>query len=103
MEFKHLTPLDLGFAVKDADFLGRRSLSRPDAVRSDRKQLVGLLPDDPTAVLPEGAQLVAVLPTGYACSLNGPPRGALSMALQALTLLLQERGEFRARSGSDSP
>jgi sarcosine oxidase subunit alpha len=28
-------------------------------IRHDRKQLVGLLPVDPTEVLPEGAQLVA--------------------------------------------
>ena len=54
-----VTPLDLGFAVKDADFLGRRSLSRPDTARADRKQLVGLLPDDPNMVLAEGAQIVA--------------------------------------------
>ena len=32
-----------------------------------------------------------VLPTGYACSLRQPPRGALAMALQALTLLVHER------------
>jgi sarcosine oxidase subunit alpha len=54
-----VTPLDLGLAVKREDFLGRRSLSRADAARPDRKQLVGLLPDDPGAVLPEGAQIVA--------------------------------------------
>jgi sarcosine oxidase, subunit alpha len=62
-----VTPRDLGFAAFLAreggrpprDFLGRRSLARPDLLRRDRKQLVGLLPDDPQAVLPEGAQLVA--------------------------------------------
>jgi sarcosine oxidase subunit alpha len=54
-----VTPVDLGFTVKDQDFLGRRSLSRPDALRPGRKQLVGLLPDDPAAVLAEGAQLIA--------------------------------------------
>ena len=54
-----VTPLDLGIAVKSDDFLGRRSLSRPDTARADRKQLVGILPDDPNIVLPEGAQLVA--------------------------------------------
>jgi sarcosine oxidase, subunit alpha len=53
-----VTPLDLGIAVKPDDFLGRRSLSRPDTARTDRKQLVGLLPDDPNIVLLEGAQLV---------------------------------------------
>ena len=62
-----VSPLDLGLGALVAresgdphrDFLGRRSLRRPDALRPDRKQLVGLLPDDPQAVLPEGAQLVA--------------------------------------------
>ncbi len=55
-----VTPLDLGITVAtDKDFLGRRSLSRADTARPDRKQLVGILPDDPDIVLPEGAQLVA--------------------------------------------
>jgi sarcosine oxidase, subunit alpha len=57
-----VTPLDLGlgWAVsKRKDFIGRRSLSRQDCSRPDRKQLVALLPVDPDAVLPEGAQLVA--------------------------------------------
>jgi len=54
-----VTPLDLGLAVKAEDFLGRRSLSRPDTARADRKQLVGILPDDPNTVLAEGAQLIA--------------------------------------------
>ena len=40
------------------DFIGKRSLSRPDTVRKDRKQLVGLLTQDPQTVIPEGAQLV---------------------------------------------
>jgi sarcosine oxidase subunit alpha len=40
------------------DFIGKRSLSRPDTVRKDRKQLVGLLTEDPQTVIPEGAQLV---------------------------------------------
>jgi len=57
-----VTPYDLGMdwiaSKTKGDFVGRRSLSRPDTVRSDRKQLVGLLPVDPQALLPEGAQLV---------------------------------------------
>lgn len=57
-----VTPVDLGLAALVStrkDFVGRRSLSRPDAVRADRRQLVALLPTDPAALLPEGAQLVA--------------------------------------------
>lgn len=38
-----------------------------------------------------GASTVYVLPTGYACALTHPPRGALATALQALTLVLQQR------------
>ena len=55
-----ITPIDLGMGgmvAKNKDFLGRRSLSRSDTARSDRKQLVGLLTDDPQLVLPEGGQL----------------------------------------------
>jgi sarcosine oxidase subunit alpha len=54
-----VTPADLGMDwivnPSKADFIGKRSLSRADLVRPDRKQLVGLFPQE---VLPEGAQLV---------------------------------------------
>jgi len=52
--------LGLGWALSKTknDFIGKRSLSRPDTIRKDRKQLVGLLTDDPNTVIPEGAQLV---------------------------------------------
>jgi len=59
-----VTPLDLGmdWAVsKTKDFIGKRSLSRSDMAKPDRKQLVGLLTEDPAEVLPEGAQLVDTL------------------------------------------
>ena len=58
-----LTPDDagLGWAVgkKKPDFVGRRSLARPDMLLDGRKQLVGLLTEDPKLVLEEGAQIVA--------------------------------------------
>lgn len=38
-----------------------------------------------------GADHVWVLPTGYACALTSPPRSALGIALQALTLLVNHR------------
>ncbi len=56
-----VTPVDLGMdwiIAKGKDFIGRRSLLRSDMVRSDRKQLVGLLTEDPMEVLPEGGQIV---------------------------------------------
>jgi sarcosine oxidase subunit alpha len=58
-----VTPDDLGMAwiigKQKPDFIGKRSLARADLQRDGRKQLVGLLPDDPHALLDEGAQLVA--------------------------------------------
>lgn len=58
-----VTPHDLGLewlvSKKKTDFIGKRSFSRSDTSRSDRKQLVGILTSDPRTVLPEGAQLVA--------------------------------------------
>ncbi len=57
-----VTPHDLGLSwivSKKKDFVGKRSLRRPDTTRPDRKHLVGLLPVDPAELLPEGAQLVA--------------------------------------------
>jgi sarcosine oxidase subunit alpha len=57
-----VTPIDLGMGglvSREKDFLGRRSLARSDTARSDRRQLVGVLPDNPEEILPEGAQLVA--------------------------------------------
>ncbi len=56
-----VTPDDLGLGgmvKKSADFIGRRSLSRSDTARTDRKQLVGLLTDDPNVVLMEGAHVI---------------------------------------------
>ncbi len=57
-----VTPDDVGLGglvskIK-ADFVGKRSLQRPDLVADGRKQLVGLLTVDPDVVLDEGAQIV---------------------------------------------
>ena len=41
------------------DFIGKRSLALPDLRRAGRKQLVGLLPDDPNFTPDEGAQIIA--------------------------------------------
>jgi NTE family protein len=38
-----------------------------------------------------GADVVYVLPTGYACALEHPPNTPLGSALQALTLLIEQR------------
>ena len=60
-----MTPIDLQMdwivSKKKYDFIGKRSLYRSDTMREDRKQLVGLLTDDPEVVLEEGAQIVSEL------------------------------------------
>jgi sarcosine oxidase subunit alpha len=56
-----VTPIDLGMqwiVAKGKDFIGRRSLARSDTAREGRKQLVGLLTENPDEVLPEGGPVV---------------------------------------------
>ena len=56
-------PADIGMgevlAKKPDDFVGRRSLTRSDAMRPDRLQFVGLEAQDPAAMLPVGGHVVA--------------------------------------------
>ena len=60
-----MTPIDLQMdwivSKKKYDFIGKRSLYRSDTMREDRKQLVGLLTEDPKVILEEGAQIVSEL------------------------------------------
>jgi len=56
-----VTPQDAGMewiVSKAKDFIGKRSYSRVDAQREDRKHLVSVLPVDGSLRLPEGTQLV---------------------------------------------
>ena len=51
-----LADLGLDWAVGKTkkDFVGKRSLARPDMLVANRKQLVGFLTDNPAIVLEEG-------------------------------------------------
>ena len=76
-----MTPFDLGMGglvAKTKDCLGKRSLTRSDTAKEGRKQLVGLLTDDPSYVLPEGSQ---ILPQGA----SGPAEN--QVAERALPML----------------
>ena len=57
-----VTPYDVGLdwavSKKKADFLGKRSLEQTFLKAPHRKQLVGLLTEDPATVLPDGAHAV---------------------------------------------
>jgi sarcosine oxidase, subunit alpha len=65
-----LADLGLGGAIGKTkkDFVGKRSLTRPDMLAENRKQLVGLMTDDPAIKLEEGAQV-----TESAAPLAGSP------------------------------
>jgi sarcosine oxidase subunit alpha len=69
-----VTPNDLGLdwaiGKTKADFVGKRSLIRPDLVKADRKQLVGLLTVEPQKLLEEGAQITLI---------GNPPAGTSAL------------------------
>ena len=98
-----VTPLDLGMdwiVSKTKDFVGKRSLTREDMAKPDRKQLVGILTKDPLEVLPEGAQLVeAVLPQppmpmlGHVTSSYYSPNCERSIALALIKGGQAKKGE----------
>jgi sarcosine oxidase subunit alpha len=90
-----VTPHDLGMSwivnETKGDFAGRRSLQRSDTIRAGRKQLVGLLPVDPRALLPEGAQLVledtGSIPTKMAGHVTSSYRSPIRGRTFALAML----------------
>jgi sarcosine oxidase subunit alpha len=49
--------LDWAIGKTKKDFVGKRSLTRPDMLAANRKQLVGLLTDNPAIAFEEGAQV----------------------------------------------
>jgi len=57
-----VTPIDLNLnwmiGKKKKDFIGKRSLTRSDIIRGDRKQLVGLVPINKTYGIEEGQQVI---------------------------------------------
>ncbi|MAV82155.1 MAG: sarcosine oxidase subunit alpha [Pelagibacteraceae bacterium] len=57
-----VTPYDLGLewmiGKNKEDFIGKRSLSRPDTIRNDRKQLVGVIPTDKKNIIEEGQHII---------------------------------------------
>ncbi len=98
------TPDDVGlaWAVGKAkpDFVGKRSLSRPSMSDPGRKQLVGLLTENPAEVLEEGAQIVADPAQAIPMTMLGHVTSSyMSPALDRSIALAVVRGG-RARIGS---
>lgn len=93
--------LDMGWIVSQTkDFVGKRSLTREDMAKPDRKQLVGLLTKDPNEVLPEGTQLVEkagperpVPMLGHVTSSYWSPNVGRSIAMALVKGGLARKGE----------
>jgi sarcosine oxidase subunit alpha len=99
-----VTPADAGmeWAIGKAkkDFVGKRSLRRPDIVAPNRKQFVGLLTDDPNALLEEGAQITAsadpplgARALGHVTSAYRSPAAGRSIALAVIESGRKRMGE----------
>ena len=81
-----VTPDDIGMgkmvAISKPDFVGKRSLALPDLRRGGRKQLVGLLSEDPAFAPDEGAQIV----TDAEPKLGAPALGHITSSYMSATL-----------------
>jgi sarcosine oxidase subunit alpha len=99
-----VTPDDLGltWAIGKAkrDFVGKRSLLRPDLVAKGRKQLVGLLTRDPSVVLEEGAQITAEAAPAPGTPALGHVTSAYRSEALGRSIALALVADGRARLGS---
>ena len=108
-----MTPFDLDMAwavamKKPFSFIGKRSLARSDTAAPNRKQLVGLLTEDPTVVLAEGAQIIEqsdlqppVPMLGHVTSSYFSPELNRSIAMAVVRDGIQRRSEDGRKSGRD--
>jgi len=108
-----MTPfdLDMPWAVslkKPFSFIGKRSFTRSDTARPDRKQLVGLLTDDPEIVLTEGAQIIEstdvkppVPMLGHVTSSYFSPELGRSIAMAVVRDGIRRRSEDGVKAGRD--
>lgn len=99
-----VTPHDAGLGrligEDKADFLGKRGLERADLKAANRRQLVGLLTEDPAIVLEEGAQVTeAARPKRGSHALGHVTSAYWSETLQrSIALALVEGGRERVGS-----
>ncbi len=106
-----MTPydLDMAWAVnlkKPFSFLGKRSFTRSDTAGTNRKQLVGLLTDDPDIVLKEGAQIIEtsnarppVPMVGHVTSSYHSPELGRSIAMAVVRDGINRRNDQGAKDG----
>jgi sarcosine oxidase subunit alpha len=98
-----LTPDDLGLSwaigKTKPDFVGKRSLSRPDMLAAGRPQLVGLLTENPAVVLEEGLQLVETAHPGIGTPSIGHVTSAYASAVLGRTIAMGLLRGGRGRIG----
>lgn len=98
-----VTPDDVGLSglvgKAKVDFVGKRSLTRPDLVASGRKQLVGLLTENPNEVLDEGAQIVTDPNHAIPMPMIGHVTSSYSSANCGRSIALALIADGRARMG----
>jgi len=95
------SPLDVGWAVpiakKKADFIGKRSLARPNDKREDRLQLVGLKPSNMKQFIPVGSHIITregLKPEGHVTSSCISPALGHSIAMAMLESGQARQGEM---------
>jgi sarcosine oxidase subunit alpha len=84
---------------KKPDFVGKRSLARPDMTAPGRKQLVGLLTEDPQDVLEEGAQIVADPDQPVPMTMLGHVTSSYHSATLGRSIAMAVIADGRARDG----
>jgi len=98
------TPADLGMdwaiAKTKRDFVGKRSLTRPDMIVPQRPQLVGLLTADPQTVIEEGAQIVADPDQPVPMTMIGHVTSSYASATLGRSIALAMVAGGRARLGA---
>lgn len=95
-----VTPHDLALSwavsKKKTDFLGKRGMQMPAQVAADRRQLVGLLTEDPNTVLPDGACGVGKAADGSGRIIGHVTSSYRSPTLgRSIAMALVERGSER--------
>lgn len=104
--------LDMAWAVsmkKPFSFIGKRSFARSDTAAPNRKQLVGLLTEDPTVVLAEGAQIIGqpdatppVAMLGHVTSSYFSAELGRSIAMAVVRDGINRRSDAGRRAGHDT-
>ena len=81
------------------DFIGKRSLARPDMLKPGRKQLVGLVTRDPNVLLEEGAQITREARPALGAPALGHVTSSYCSAELGRAIALAMVADGRARTG----